>query len=70
MKVKILQSINGLINGEEWPAVGQTIDLPTHVAEGMVASGAVEAVKQKAPSKPDESEKRPAVNKGTETRKK
>jgi len=42
MKVKIRIRPTGAYNGEVWPEVGETIDLPDHVARGMAASGLVE----------------------------
>jgi hypothetical protein len=52
-KVRILVRPSGLINGVEWPEVGQTIDLPDAVADGMVKVGDVErvAAKKAAPEK-------------------
>jgi hypothetical protein len=43
-KVRIIVRPTGLINGREWPEVGQTIDLPDAVADGMVEVGDVEVV--------------------------
>lgn len=68
MKVKIIERPTGAVRvgtGElvTWPAVGETIDLPAVVAEGMIASGTVERVDG------GEVEKRPAVTKRVETRK-
>jgi hypothetical protein len=47
-KVRIIVRPTGLINGVEWPEVGQTIDLPDAVADGMVKVGDVERVAVKA----------------------
>jgi hypothetical protein len=71
-KVKVLVRPLGGYNGEVWPEVGETIDLPDHVAEGMAKAGNVELVKtpaKTAAAKPNDSEKRPASAKGVETRK-
>lgn len=57
MKVNIKVRPTGTINGQPWPEVGETIDLPDVVAEGM--SDWVEAAKV---------EKRPASRKGVEKR--
>lgn len=65
MKVRIIQQPTGMINGAPWPAAGETIDLPDHVALGMATSGHAEPVAQKAA---DRAEKRPAPAKA-ETRK-
>lgn len=51
MKVRIVNRPTGLINGVEWPAVGEEIDLPQSVAEGMAENGDVEVVVEKRPSK-------------------
>lgn len=72
MKVRIKVPLTGLYNGEPWPQVGKTIDLPDHVAEGMIRVGHVEAVAQpaKKAEKPAEKkvETRPAPAAGVETR--
>jgi hypothetical protein len=62
-KVRILVQPTGCINGENWPAVGETITIPEAVAESMVAAGHVERI-----GKP-ETEKRPAAKAKVETRK-
>lgn len=59
MRVRIVNRPSGLLNGAEWPAAGETIDLPKAVAEGMVAAGDAAEV----------AEKRPASKAKTETRK-
>lgn len=48
MKVRIIVPQTGLYNGAPWPAPGETIDLPEHVAEGMIRNGHVENAKGKA----------------------
>lgn len=73
MKVRITVPQTGLYNGAEWPAVGSTVDLPAHVAEGMIAAGHVEDAKNKPPADesdeaPGEVETRPASTEGVETR--
>jgi len=66
MKVTIKVRPSGLYDGKPWPEVGKTIDLPEHVAEGMIAGGLVEKAERKhAEAK---TEKRPASRKGVETR--
>ena len=45
MKVRIKIQPSGPYNGEPWPPVGEVIDLPDHVALGMLQSGSVTAVK-------------------------
>lgn len=57
MKVKIVVQPSGLINGQEWPPVGEDVDLPDTVAEEMAAAGWVKALKV---------EKRAASKKGSE----
>jgi hypothetical protein len=75
MKVRIINQPSGLLNAKPWPEAGETIDLPTVVAEGMAAAGDVEIVKaapaKKAAEKPAEKvESRPAAKADVETRKK
>lgn len=45
MKVRIKIQPSGLYNGQPWPAVGKTIELPDHVAVGMLNSKLVEPIK-------------------------
>lgn len=76
---RVLHTTTGYINGEPWPAVGETIDLGDADVSSMVDAGALEPVKaekkparkpaKKAATKPDKAEKRPASKAGTETRK-
>lgn len=68
-KVRIKVRPSGLINGREWPEVGETIDLPASAAEAMAEVGDVEIIKASAPDKPAKVEKRPAARKAVETRK-
>lgn len=44
MKVKLLVSITGTRNGDDWPAKGGEVDLPKPEAEHMIASGLAVAV--------------------------
>lgn len=62
-KVKIKVQPTGLLNGQYWPEVGETVDLPDAVAEAMAEAGHVEPVKAA-----DKVEKRPAPTKGVEKR--
>lgn len=39
MRVQMKQRIGGNRNGEAWPDVGETIDLPDHEAADMIAAG-------------------------------
>lgn len=59
MKVKIVKRPSGLLNTQEWPEVGETVDLPDVVAQDMAEAGWVEALKV---------EKRPAAKKAEEKR--
>lgn len=73
MKVRIIVRPTGLLNGQEWPEVGGTIDLPKAVADGMIEAGHVEAVgekkaEKKAEAPPKSEEKRPASQSGAEKR--
>lgn len=61
MKVRIKVRPTGLLNGRDWPEVGEVIDLPDVVAESM--GDAVEPVKD-APKV----EKRPAPTAKVEKR--
>jgi hypothetical protein len=63
MKVRILVRPTGLVSGQPWPKVGEVVDLPEHVADGMVHSGHVEPVNETP-----QVEKRPAPAKRVETR--
>ena len=44
MKVRIEVRPTGSLDGIPWPEVGEVIELPDHVAIGMLNSGAVSAV--------------------------
>jgi hypothetical protein len=76
MKVRVKVRPNGNINGQPWPEVGDTIDLPEVVVDGM--GDWVEPVKaekkadkkatEKKVEKVEKVEKRPASDKGVETR--
>ncbi len=59
-KFRVVVRPSGLINGREWPEVGEVIELPEAVGVDMSEAGTLEAVKV---------EKRPASTKGVETRK-
>lgn len=65
-KARITVRPTGCLNGRPWPEVGEVVDLPDAVAEGMAKAGHVEVVKAAAKPK---AEKRPAPRKGAETRK-
>lgn len=39
MKVKMIVSITGTRNGQDWPAAGETVDLPDAEARDLVAGG-------------------------------
>jgi hypothetical protein len=69
MKARIKVQPTGLYNGDAWPEPGQVVDLPDHVAEGMIAAGIVERVVEAKPEPKPRTEKRPAARKGVETRK-
>jgi hypothetical protein len=79
MKVKMIASITGTRNGQDWPAAGETVDLPDAEARDLVAGGlaveldkkataavetaAVEAPETAAEAKP-RARKAPAAKKG------
>jgi hypothetical protein len=74
MKVKIVNRPSGILNGQPWPEVGEEIDLPDVVAEGMADAGAVEIVKakpaKKAAAKPEKKAETATASKAkVETRK-
>jgi hypothetical protein len=48
MKVRMLVELQGLRNGEDWPAVGETVDLPKGEADKLVGSGAAEPVRSES----------------------
>ena len=43
MRITMKAQISGTRNGEEWPAIGEVIDLPAAEATDMVAAGLAEA---------------------------
>jgi hypothetical protein len=47
MKVRMLEQITGTRNGVEWPAIGETVDLPTEEATQLIDSGRAEPVAEK-----------------------
>jgi hypothetical protein len=50
MKVKMIASITGTRDGHDWPAAGETVELPDAEARDLVASGlAVELDRKAAP---------------------
>lgn len=48
MLVKMKTAIGGYRNGEAWPPVGGTIDLPDHEAADMIANGYAEPTEEAA----------------------
>lgn len=72
MKFTVKTPLSGMINGAPWPEVGEAIDLPEVVGDGMPelerAKPKAAPAKKAAPS--EKVEKRPASTKGVETRKK
>ena len=65
MKVRIVVRPSGLVDGKDWPDVGEEMDLPDVVAEGMIGAGHVEAVEKGHIRK---TEKRPASKADVEKR--
>lgn len=59
MKVRMKATITGCRNGVNWPAPGETIDLPDNEAAEMCAAGYAEPVAETA-----KAEKRPAAKRG------
>lgn len=73
MKVKVKVRPSGLVNGQQWPEVGTVLDVPDHIAEGMIAAGHLARLKaeQEARPTPDlDVETRPAVKPRTAPAKK
>jgi len=52
MKIRITQQPLGLFNGKAWPGKGEVVDLPDHVATGIVDARLAELVPNE-PSAPD-----------------
>lgn len=69
-KFRVVVRPSGLINGREWPEVGEVVELPEAAGAGMVKVGDLEAVKAAAPAKKaaEKVEKRPASKASVETR--
>lgn len=67
MRVKIVHRPSGLLNGREWPEVGESLDVLDVVGEGLIAGGFAEQVAPLKARKP-KVEKRPAPSEGVETR--
>jgi hypothetical protein len=44
MRIRMKVTMSGTRNGEDWPAAGATVDLPTGEAQHLVASGIAEEV--------------------------
>ena len=44
MKVKMIASITGTRDGQEWPAAGETVELPAAEAADLVEAGLAEPV--------------------------
>lgn len=65
MRVRILIQPTGLLNGRDWPDVGEEIDVPDVVGADLCAAKTAEPVAKPAKKA---AEKRPAATKG-ETRK-
>lgn len=62
MKVRIVNRPTGLLNGRDWPEVGETLEVDDHVGADMCDSGIGEPVVE------DKTEKRPASKAKVEKR--
>jgi hypothetical protein len=61
MKARMKAHPSGLYNGQPWPEVGDVVDLPDHVAEGMIDAGHLERLgKVETRPAPDDAETREA----------
>jgi hypothetical protein len=58
MKVRIVNRPTGLLNGRDWPEVGEVLEVEDNVGADMCAAGIGEPVVE------DTTEKRPAVKRG------
>lgn len=45
MRVRVRATVSGSRNGEDWPEIGEVIDLPSDEAATYLAAGIVESVK-------------------------
>jgi len=63
VKVKMLFQISGTRNGADWPAPGETVDLPEAEAAELVARGQAEPAKAKASHDDAKPEKTPPAEK-------
>ena len=68
MKIRLLISIDGTIDGQAWPPKGETIDLPDHVARDMIFNKYAEEVGKTA--KVETATVEPVAETATKTRKK
>ncbi len=52
-KVKMLIKLSGTRNGDDWPAIGESLEVPKLEAESLIANGFAEkvAAPKKAPAK-------------------
>jgi hypothetical protein len=50
VKITMRVGITGTRNGEDWPPVGGTIDLPTDEANALVDAGLADAATKNAPA--------------------
>jgi hypothetical protein len=73
-RVRVVQRPTGLINGHEWPDVGEELDLSPEAADEMskpsvyARNGWVEIVDVESKSDRAKTEKRPSAAKNVETR--
>lgn len=58
MKVRIVTRPSGLLNGRDWPDVGEEMELDDAAAEAMIEAGHLEAVTEKRPASKAKVEKR------------
>jgi hypothetical protein len=71
VKVKMLGSISGARDGQEWPGIGEEVELPDDEAAALCAQGMAAPVAEKAADKAekavpaDDAEKRTPAKKRT-----
>jgi hypothetical protein len=51
LKVRMVRKLSGTRDGQDWPAVGDTIDVPDDEGATLISQGNAEGVKKGAPEK-------------------
>lgn len=53
MKIEMCTRISGTHNGEDWPSIGEVIDLPDEEARDMIAAGLARAAETATAPEPE-----------------